>query len=141
MEETLKLEYQLAELPSAQHRAGLAGLILAINELKLKHWFLKDKDNPVSKSKAKEYNVDIELNLEGLKALLDLVYDSFIEKRYSDNKIKNPKEVKEVEITDSKTGKTKKIKRYYYDVVTPTGAFLAAWVRFPLAGSVHRRLA
>ena len=125
--EKLILNYQLAELPSAQHRAGLAGLILAINELKLQDWFLEDKDKPVIKGKTEEYSAEIELNLEGLKALFDLVYDSFLEERSTTNKIKNSKEIKEEEVADPKTGKTKKVKRYYYDVVTPTGAFLAPW--------------
>ena len=28
--ETLEIDYQLAELPSSQHRAGLAGLVLMV---------------------------------------------------------------------------------------------------------------
>lgn len=127
MEEILNLEYQLSELPSAQHRAGLAGLILAIDELKYQNKFTDDKNKPEIAATLKEYSAIIQFNLEGLKAIFDLIYDSFIEARYSDNKIKNPKEVKEVEITDFQTGKTKTIKRYYYDAIAPTGAFLAPW--------------
>ena len=32
--DVLELDYQLAELPSSQHRAGLAGLVLMVDWLK-----------------------------------------------------------------------------------------------------------
>lgn len=34
----LELTYQLAELPSAQHRAGLAGLVLMVQYLHRQPW-------------------------------------------------------------------------------------------------------
>ena len=44
MSESLSLEYNLAELPSSQHRAGLAGLVLMVE------WH---NDNPDKKAFAK----------------------------------------------------------------------------------------
>lgn len=125
MSEILELNYQLAELPSAQHRAGLAGLVLMIRELHLKSWF-EERENAVIEIEVDEYGAALKFNLEGLKALLDLTYQSFEEERSTTTKIKNYERIEEIEVTNDK-GKTKTEKRYYYSVVIPYGAFLAKW--------------
>ena len=125
MSEVLELNYQLAELPSAQHRAGLAGLVLMVRELQLKSWF-EERENAVIEIEEGEYSATLRLNLEGLKALFDLTYQSFEEERYTTTKIKKYNRFEEVEVHNGK-GKTKTEKRYYYSVVIPYGAFLAKW--------------
>ncbi|NBD33546.1 MAG: type I-MYXAN CRISPR-associated protein Cmx8 [Cyanobacteria bacterium] len=125
MSEILELNYKLAELPSAQHRAGLAGLVLMVRELQLKSWF-EEWENAVIAIEEKEYGATLRFNLEGLKALFDLTYESFAEERSTTTKIKKYDRFEEIEVTDKK-GKTKTEKRYYYSVVIPYGAFLAKW--------------
>ena len=125
MSDILELNYQLAELPSAQHRAGLAGLVLMVRELKLKSWF-EEREDAVIEIEEEEHGATLKLNLEGLKALFDLTYESFEEERYTNQKIQKYNRFEEVEVTDDK-GKTKTEKRYYYSVVIPHGAFLAKW--------------
>lgn len=132
----LEFSYQLSLLPSAQHRAGLAGLVLMIKELPRTPEFLNYEGavieiskNEKGKEKLDDFGVTIRFNLEGLKALFDLSFKSFEETRWSESKIKNAKdsEIKEVERTDRKTGKLKLVKLYSYKAIVPHGAFLSAW--------------
>lgn len=119
----LELNYQLAELPSAQHRAGLAGLVLMVRYL---HRFEQRKDAIINFTNLDEFSTTLKLNLEGLKALFDLTYKAFTEERATDTKINKFDRVEEVETKDAK-GKTKLINRYYYSVTVPYGAFLPDW--------------
>jgi CRISPR-associated protein Cmx8 len=127
-EQTLALDFNLAELPSAQHRAGLAGLILMIRELEQQEWFeirQEEKDALLSIENLDQYGAKIQLNLEGLTALFDLAYLSFKEERKSKSKIKEFKKIEEIEIEEN--GKKKIQKYYFYQVITPTGGFLEHW--------------
>lgn len=125
-QEVIELSYQLAELPSSQHRAGLAGLVLMVQELSNQPWF-DDRENPlIELSLLDEYQSTLSLNLEGLKALFDFTYQSFKEERCTATKIKNYERIEEVETTDKK-GKSKTQKMYYYSVIVPQGAFLPYW--------------
>ena len=122
----LELDYKLAELPSAQHRAGLAGLVLMVRELQQQPWFF-ERDNPVVEFiSITEYSATLKLNLEGLKALFDLTYKASKEERATETKIKKYDRIEEFEVQDKK-GKTKLKKRYIYSVVVPYGAFLPVW--------------
>lgn len=70
--ETIDLEYHLAELPSSQHRAGLAGLVLMIGWLK-KQRNLKGICEVVH---IDERGAKIRLDQDGLEALFDEVYEA-----------------------------------------------------------------
>jgi CRISPR-associated protein Cmx8 len=122
----LKLTYHLAELPSAQHRAGLAGLVLMVQYLDQQPWFKERKDAVANFTNLNEFSATLKLNLEGLKALFDLTYAAFTEERSTDKKIKKFDRIEEVKTTDLK-GNTKLINRYYYSVTVPYGAFLPDW--------------
>jgi CRISPR-associated protein Cmx8 len=122
----IELDYKLAELPSAQHRAGLAGLVLMIRELRQQPWFF-ERENPVIEFlKISEYSATLKVNLEGLKALFDLTYKASKEERATETKIKKYDRIEEKEVQDQK-GKTKLKKHYIYSVVVPNGAFLPIW--------------
>ena len=122
----IELKYNLAELPSAQHRAGLAGLVLMTRELRQQPWFF-ERDNPVVEFiKITEYSATLKLNLEGLKALFDLAYKASKEERTTETKIKKYDRIEKFEVQDKK-GKTKLKQRYIYSVVVPHGAFLPVW--------------
>ncbi|MEM9272593.1 MAG: type I-MYXAN CRISPR-associated protein Cmx8 [Cyanobacteria bacterium P01_F01_bin.143] len=131
----IKLKYNLAELPSAQHRAGLAGLVLMTRELRQQPWF-DERDNPVVEFiEIKEYSATIKLNLEGLKSLFDFAYKAKIEIRWTTKKDKkrNYQEdeirtgEKKILVGKKKTEKIKLITEYQYKVVVPHGAFLPIW--------------
>lgn len=121
--EELELKYQLAELPSAQHRAGLAGLVLMVQYL---HRFPEREGAIVELQNPNEFGVTLRMNLEGLRALFNLTYKAFEDVRSTETKIKNYERVESAESTDKK-GKTKIVQRYYYKVTVPHGAFLADW--------------
>jgi CRISPR-associated protein Cmx8 len=124
MSDHLELNYQLAELPSAQHRAGLAGLVLMIRELKERQpKYIENREGAILEINESNYSATLKLNLEGLKALFDLTFKSFKEERGTTNKIKKYDYTQEEEVEDKK-GNIKRQTRYYYSVVVPHGAFL-----------------
>jgi CRISPR-associated protein Cmx8 len=132
--DVLTLDYQLAELPSSQHRAGLAGLVLIIRWLEGQPEFQqKVKNGAICKLTClDDKGATLELNQEGLEALFDEIYAATLElKEYDKPKTKGKGEdkkivpcldMKEVEFTDPKT-KIKKV--YIYEDVIPKGSFLS----------------
>ena len=76
MSETLTLEYNLAELPSSQHRAGLAGLVLMVR------WLTKepDKKGICEITQIDETSATLQIDLEGLQFLFDKVFSSSVRK-------------------------------------------------------------
>lgn len=121
--EIIELSYQLAELPSPQHRAGLAGLVLMVQDIKKQEILQYYQSALLDLDNLDEFGVTIRFNLEGLKALFDLTFGAFIEERSTETKIKDYDRVEEIEEKDD-NGKIKIKKRYYYSVITPQGAFL-----------------
>lgn len=128
MEDELKLKYELSELPSAQHRAGLAGLVLTVQHL-YKIQFQLQQEKAVSELlNLDEFSVTLKFNLQGLQAVYDFIYAAKNESRSTQTKIKKYTKIEEQEIPDKKDKtKTKLVKKYFYDVTVPTGAFLADW--------------
>ncbi|MBP0004965.1 MAG: type I-MYXAN CRISPR-associated protein Cmx8 [Cyanobacteria bacterium SBC] len=122
MTETIELHYDLAELPSAQHRAGLAGLKLMVDYLQDEPWF-EDREDAEIELETEDYDATLRCNLEGLIALFDLTYTAIPEERFSDKKREKFDRTEEVTVTDKK-GKAKTITRYFYSVEIPEGAFL-----------------
>jgi CRISPR-associated protein Cmx8 len=133
-DEILELDYHLAELPSSQHRAGLAGLVLMvkwIDRLKKSDTKLTGK---LSLARIDEYGATLQIDQRGLRELFNETYAASKEEQGRDAVRKNKK--KEVvrplreeqrTITDPKTGKSKEKTIYVYSVVVPRGAFLAAY--------------
>lgn len=120
MSKILTLEYNLAELPSSQHRAGLAGLVLMVDWLRGE--FEKDQ---IDAEKVICRRIDLgetraafEMNKDGYKFLFDKVYGYF---RKAEEKDKKPE------------GKTAKFTEKIVDgkisftqfILQPQGAFLA----------------
>lgn len=117
--ETLELQYALADLPSSQHRAGLVGLLMVIDDLK--------KSNQIGcDSEITERGATIKITGEGLKAILDQIYaaDEELQGSGTARKDQEPVKVLEEEFIDKKTKKTKIKKMYYYPVIIPKGSFL-----------------
>jgi CRISPR-associated protein Cmx8 len=134
MADVLELDYQLAELPSSQHRAGLAGLVL------MARWLERlKKTNPSLKgvcqlTRLDEHGATLRLDQAGLRELFDEVYAASREEQERDSLLKNKKKevippIREEQraIADPKTGKVKENTVYIYPVVVPRGAFLVAY--------------
>lgn len=125
---TLELNYNLAELPSSQHRAGLAGLVLMVDWLKRQGVF----KGTCEFSRLDERGATLQLDQDGLEALFNQTYAATREEQSRSQPLKNnrTKEVipplREVEIeeTDETTGKTKTKTHYVYPTIVPRGAFL-----------------
>lgn len=112
------LEYNLLELPTAQHKAGLAGLLLMIESMK------RRQKKPLPEVDITQTGARINFN----KDMLQLVVDDFFNADWveipSNSKWAKiePKRIEEKEIEIS--GKKKLVKRFIYDGVQPKGAFL-----------------
>lgn len=125
--EVLELDYQLAELPSSQHRAGLAGLVLMVR------WLERQDTNQgiCELARLDELGATLRINELGLEALFNEAYAASREEQERPQPFKNKnKEIvpplrEEVrQETDPKSGKTKEKTVYIYPVVIPKGAFL-----------------
>jgi CRISPR-associated protein Cmx8 len=120
--ETLTLHYDLADLPSAQHKAGLAGLVLAILTMEM-----HKLNHAPQILDFTEKSASFVFTIESFQALFNFVYDASIVEIESASKWtgKEPKRIVERQVTD-RSGKTKTEKRFVYDAYQPKGDFLAA---------------
>lgn len=125
--ELLTLDYQLAELPSSQHRAGLAGLVLMVKWLKCQ----PNVKGICNLTKLDAQGATLEIDLLGLEALFDETYGASQEEQeysqpWKDKKgnIKPFLREEERQETDAKTGKAKSKKVYIYPIVVPKGSWL-----------------
>lgn len=132
--DVLNLDYQLAELPSSQHRAGLAGLVLIIRWLERQREFTEKVENGAicKLTRLDDKGATLELNQTGLEYLFDEIYDASLEEQERNQLLKKrtkeviqPLREEEKEETDPKTNKTKTKKVYIYPVVVPKGSFLS----------------
>lgn len=139
----LTLDYQLAELPSSQHRAGLAGLVLVIRWLNRQPEFRQKVASGAicHLKRLDEKGATLEINQTGLEALFDEIYASTSEQTRSTKlRIKKSGEInkpiaEENEYIldkktqkpriDKKTGQIQIRKIYIYPVVIPKGSFLS----------------
>lgn len=130
----LTLDYQLSELPSSQHRAGLAGLVLVVQWLERQPDFKqKVEEGAVCRfTRLDDRGATLELNQTGLELLFNDIYAASTEEQSRPQLLKNqrtkeviqPLREEEREETD-KSGKTKTKKVYIYPVVVPKGSFLS----------------
>ena len=124
----LELDYRLAELPSSQHRAGLAGLVLMVQ------WLKRQGSHPgvCDVTQLGTHGATLRLDPAGLAALFDEVYAASQEEREE----KKPRRNKRKDVIpplreevrtdiDPKTGQEKTRTVYVYPQVVPGGAFLA----------------
>ena len=124
----LELDYRLAELPSSQHRAGLAGLVLMVQ------WLKRQGSHPgvCDVTQLGTHGATLRLDPAGLAALFDEVYAASQEEREEKKPRKNKRKdvippLREEVRTDidPKTGQEKTRTVYVYPQVVPGGAFLA----------------
>jgi CRISPR-associated protein Cmx8 len=121
-DDAFTLTYELADLPTAQHKAGLAGLLVMIDSLRER----KIEPLPVIEWLS-SMGASITFTLESLQTVFDDLYDGSWEETPSRTKWKD-KEIKRIEEVEvNVNGKVKKEKRFIYDAVRPKGAFLQVY--------------
>lgn len=120
----LTLRWSLHELPSSQHRAGLAGLALSVAFLRR-----NTARKGVCQVESTEEELTLSVDREGMQGLFDDVYDATLEETRSKARWAgaDPKRVDEIEVKDEKTGKVKSEKRFVYDRVVPAGSLVRDW--------------
>ncbi|NJN00112.1 MAG: outer membrane beta-barrel protein, partial [Phormidesmis sp. RL_2_1] len=87
----LTLDYQLAELPSSQHRAGLAGLVLVLRWLERQPEFKQQVEAGAvcTLTRLDNKGATFKLNQAGLKALFDEIYAASTEEQERTQLFKN----------------------------------------------------
>src|SRR4051812_43064949 len=110
--QVLELNYQLVELPSSQHHAGLAGLVLMVR------WLERQGTNKgiCELKRLDGLGATLRIDELGLEALFNEVYGAYNEEREYPQPFKNKAPLREEskELTDDKTGKTKAKTTYIY---------------------------
>lgn len=133
----LELRYTLAELPSSQHRAGLAGLAFMVEWLRRQP--SKKQVGLCQVSSIDARGLTLRIDEAGMVRLFNEVYGaSYGEQRStsewkSKGKVQAPLRIDEVTTEETKEVKgkikttVKTTKYYIYPVVIPRGAFLFEW--------------
>lgn len=119
--DTLVVEYDLFSLPTAQHKAGLAGLLLIIDTL------VQRKMEPVPVVEdITATSARIAFTAESLQTLFDDLYDAEWVEVGSKQKWsgKEPKRIDQRPVQENGAEKLEKI--FIYDAVQPKGAFISA---------------
>lgn len=117
----LVLRYDLYSLPTAQHKAGLAGLILMVESMKARHLAPLPKIRNRSPGGA-----EIEFTPDNLQAVFNDLFDASWVEVPSRSKWSG-KTPKRIEAKSSSDGKKGEDKRYIYDAVRPEGRFLQTY--------------
>lgn len=115
---TIRVQYTLAELPSSQHRAGLAGLVVALRYLQRAGFEGLARVVEVS-----EGGANFEFDPLGMRSLFDIVYAASEEEIASPNRRANrePLRIEERTTIDPKTKKERKQQVFVYPQVVPRG--------------------
>ncbi|MFH0825633.1 MAG: type I-MYXAN CRISPR-associated protein Cmx8 [Pseudomonadota bacterium] len=118
----LVIDYDLFDLPSAQHKAGLAGLLAMIGTMQQRRMPRIPEVVDVTGN-----TVRISFTKESIQNLFNELYDATLVEVDTGKKWPNmqPKRFYERESFDGAGRKSMK-KRYVYDVMQPRGAFLQA---------------
>ncbi|MGH2584516.1 MAG: type I-MYXAN CRISPR-associated protein Cmx8, partial [Dehalococcoidia bacterium] len=134
MSDHLELEYDLFALPTAQHRAGLAGLLVILGCMRNSGF----RDVP-SEVRPRSGVVRLALTRSSLTALFNYLYDARKEEDRTQTRRTGKTGVllrEEEEVTTDRRGKVAKRKILIYEVVKPKAHFLEAlgmpevWVAF-----------
>ncbi|HPM81259.1 MAG TPA: hypothetical protein PLF81_11200 [Candidatus Anammoximicrobium sp.] len=130
--ECLTLAYDLSSLPSAQHKAGLAELILQIRSMESRHREFSGKAVPKI-LELTAVSATIELTEDSTQTLFDDLYAARIGEAKSSSKWPGDAKPKRIDHEDpaaSDTGK-KTQKWFVYDVVQPNSPVLRQLLRDP----------
>lgn len=122
--------WNLTELPSAQHKAGLAGLAICVQYLQRK----PDRKGVCEIVSLDPAGLTLRVDREGMQALFDDVYDAALKEKEYPQPFKNTKTkaekapIRTIERTDvDKKGKERTKTFYVYGQVVPCGAVIDEW--------------
>jgi CRISPR-associated protein Cmx8 len=133
-DEPRTIKWTLTELPSAQHRAGLAGLVLMVD-------YARRSPLPegayLEKVALDDIGFELKANLKGLSALIDVVYAASLEeievkqqwkkKGPDGNKIPVEPKRRLSKTIEDKKGKKKEVEFFVYDITVPRGGLIGEW--------------
>jgi CRISPR-associated protein Cmx8 len=122
-EEVIELTFDPFTLPTAQHRAGLAGLLVLVKSMRRRKVKVLPEISVRSDSR-----VTVALTRNSLTSIFNDLYDAATEERESPRKRKDKnkrdiKPLREEKRTDPKTGKERTL--FIYPQIVPKAAFLA----------------
>jgi CRISPR-associated protein Cmx8 len=122
--ESLELGYVLHDLPSAQHKAGLAGLVVVLKSLQARRARSLPEILHVSPGQ-----LVIRASQASLQAVFDDLYDATTEEVQVAKKWAGQAPRREVLVTqrDPDTGKTQQARQYVYERDVPKAEFLRAF--------------
>jgi CRISPR-associated protein Cmx8 len=122
--DSVEITFDLFDLPTAQHKAGLAGLVLQLQSMRDRQ--LPNDSIPEIVGDVGTTTVTIRFTEKSVQGLMDDVYDARPVKVEVKSKWPGeaPLEEKFVDEKDEETGETKKVKRFVYEIVQPSGHFL-----------------
>ncbi len=118
----LSLCYSLFDLSTAQHKAGLAGLLLLIDSMRQRGLGPLPTVNDLTAT-----SVKLTFTQAALQALFDDLYDAELVETSSKRRWpkKDPKREEVVEQRNPETRRVKKERTYIYETVVPKASFLA----------------
>lgn len=128
--ELVTLNYVPSQLPSSQHRAGLAGLVLMIRWLKQQPDFQLLAGTELRIIDLDSDSVTVQLNQAGFNALMKTHFSAAFEERECEKKRTNSKqEFKTIkrEVRNLDTGKSKQATLYIYTDIVPQGDLLKSF--------------
>jgi CRISPR-associated protein Cmx8 len=114
------VRYDLFDLPTAFHKAGLAGLILLIESLKAR----RELKASESKYEVSETAAIVTFTEHLVRKLMDDVYDARVVEVAVKSKWQGAEVKREETVEEEIDGKKTKTKRFIYNVVQPCGHFL-----------------
>ena len=115
----ITLTLDLVTLPTAQHRAGLAGFLVLVESMKHRRLGPLPEINEKSDGR-----YEVLLSRKSLKALFNELYGAGLDEiSLNSRRSEKPKRVEKK--VDGKTGKVKKV--YIYDRTVPKASFLEAY--------------
>jgi CRISPR-associated protein Cmx8 len=114
----IRVAYQLDELPTAQHRAGLAGLLLQIR-------VMNERREPSSRipevAKITPTSAELIFTKESVQGVLDDLYEAIPVEVATPRKWPGSEPLREqiIEQVDRETGKKKSVRQFVYEVIQP----------------------
>lgn len=122
------VRYDLPELPTAQHKAGLAGLLLQIESMNERRGRGADLASPPEVVDKGPTFAEVRFTAESTQALFDDLYDAEVIEQYRRKKGTSGFRREEfIAVQDKDTSNAKQEKRYVHDVIVPRGNFLRTY--------------
>ncbi|QDU61036.1 hypothetical protein Pan216_18890 [Planctomycetes bacterium Pan216] len=128
--ESIDLHYYLHDLPTAQHKAGLAGLVLAIRSLEERSAKEPEIIRPESVPSIQHLDnnsLSVQFTERSIRGLFDDLYDASWEKTSSPQKRPKTAPIDVIERSEESSvgpGQIKQVKLYVYEDVRPRGTIL-----------------